>query len=100
MWEPAADRLRVSASLNGEAVMAAARDQAARVVRSADAEGEAHEPAKLAEQLRTHVAEEARRQVSETPAQSPEARPAGAPAAAAADAPAPKGGRKKFVLMG
>ncbi|MBR1123863.1 HlyD family secretion protein [Bradyrhizobium lablabi] len=76
--------------------MAAARDQAARVVRSADAEGEAHEPAKLAEQLRTHVAEETRRQATEAPAQSPDARPA----PPAADSPAPKGGRKKFVMMG
>jgi membrane fusion protein, multidrug efflux system len=80
--------------------MAAARDQAtARVVRSADAEGEARDGAKLAEQLRTHVAEEAKRQAPEAPAQSPEAKPAGAPPAAA-DTPAPKGGRKKFVMMG
>src|SRR5438552_3423920 len=81
--------------------MAAARDQAARFVRSgADTEGEAaRDAANLAEQLRTHVAEETRRQPPETPVHSPAAKPAGAPAATA-DAAAPKGGRKKFVMMG
>ena len=81
--------------------MAAARDQAARFVRSgADTEGEAaRDAANLAEQLRTHVAEETRRQPPETPVHSPTAKPAGAPAATT-DAAAPKGGRKKFVMMG
>jgi membrane fusion protein (multidrug efflux system) len=88
--------------------MAAARDQAARVVRSAADEGEAApDAARPAEQLRTHVAEEVRRQVPDAPAQEPiqeptqeptEA-PAGAPAATA-DTAAPKGGRKKFVMIG
>ena len=78
--------------------MAAARDQAARFVRSgADTEGEAARDANLAEQLRTHVAEETRRQPPETPVHSPAVKPAGAPPATAA---APKGGRKKFVMMG
>ena len=80
--------------------MAAARDQAARFVRSgADTEAEAARDANLAEQLRTHVAEETRRQPPETPVHSPAAKPAGAPAATA-DAAAPKGGRKKFAMMG
>ena len=81
--------------------MAAARDQAARFVRSgADTESEAaRDAANLAEQLRTHVAEETRRQAPETPGAAPAARPAGAPPAAA-DSAAPKGGRKKFVMMG
>src|SRR5438552_15219934 len=79
--------------------MAAARDQAARFVRSgADTEGEAaRDAANLAEQLRTHVAVETRRQPPETPVHSPAVKPAGAPPATAA---APKGGRKKFVMMG
>lgn len=77
--------------------MAAARDQAARVVRSAETEGEAHDSATLAGQLRTHVAEETRRQ-AEAPAQPAETKPVGA--FPAADAAAPKGGRKKFVMMG
>ncbi len=69
--------------------MAAARDQAARFVRSgADAEGDAASPA---EQLRTHVAEEIKRQAPEAPASAPPA---------TVDAAATKGGRKKFVMMG
>ena len=54
--------------------MAAARDQAARVIRQEPeqlpetTEGEAvRDPAQLADQLRTHVAEETRRQPSATP---------------------------------
>ena len=77
--------------------MAAAKDHAARVVRSAETEGEAHDSAKLAEQLRTHVAEETKRK-ADAPAQPAETKSAGA--SPAADAAAPKGGRKKFVMMG
>jgi membrane fusion protein, multidrug efflux system len=81
--------------------MAAARDQAARFVRSgADSEGEAaRDAAHPAEQLRPHVAEETRRAPAEAPSAPPAAKPAGAPPAAA-NAAAPKGGRKKFVMMG
>ncbi len=52
--------------------MAAARDQAARIVRTGPetAEGEAarDNSAQLAEQLRTHVAEETKRRPAEPPA--------------------------------
>jgi len=70
----------------------AARDQAARAVRSgADVEGEpAQDAATLAEQLRTQFAEETRRPAPDAPAA----------AAVSTDAAAPKGGRKKFVMMG
>ena len=77
----------------------AARDQAARVVRTGADESEAaNDAGGMAEQLRTHVAEEARRQAPDAPAESP-AGPAAAPPVTA-DAAAPKGGRKKFVMMG
>ena len=87
--------------------MAAARDQAARVVRqqpeasarqepeAATAEDAARDPAQLADQLRTHVAEETRRQ----PATAPGAPATAAPADAAQPA-APKSGKRKFVMMG
>jgi membrane fusion protein, multidrug efflux system len=89
--------------------MAAARDQAARILRTEPdtAEGEAARDvsAALAEQLRAHLSEEtvARRPaetpvgpVIETPAvEKPAAAPTAAPAAAA-----PKSGKRKLVLMG
>ena len=89
--------------------MAAARDQAARILRTEPdtAEGEAARDvsAALAEQLRAHLSEEtvARRPaetpvgpVIETPAvENPAAAPTAAPAAAA-----PKSGKRKLVLMG
>jgi membrane fusion protein, multidrug efflux system len=89
--------------------MAAARDQAARILRTEPdtAEGEAARDvsAALAEQLRAHLSEEtvARRPaetpvgpVIETPAvEKPAAAPAAAPAATA-----PKSGKRKLVLMG
>ena len=89
--------------------MAAARDQAARILRTEPdtAEGEAARDvsAALAEQLRAHLSEEtvARRPaetpvgpVIETPAvEKPAAAPAVAPAAAA-----PKSGKRKLVLIG
>jgi membrane fusion protein (multidrug efflux system) len=89
--------------------MAAARDQAARILRTEPdtAEGEAARDASaaLAEQLRAHLSEEtvARRPaetpvgpVIETPAvEKPATAPAAAPAAAA-----PKSGKRKLVLMG
>src|SRR5882724_6228020 len=87
---------RVSRNGSEEAVMAAARDQAARVVRQEPeavrqapetAEGEAaRDTAQLADQLRTHVAEETRRRPADTPGVAPTDRPAAPPADAARDA--------------
>jgi membrane fusion protein, multidrug efflux system len=83
--------------------MAAARDQAARIVRSEPetAEGVAacDNSAHLAEQLRTHVAEETRRLPAEPPASPATEKPAAPPANAAAQAE-PKSGKRKFVMMG
>ena len=82
--------------------MAAARDQAARVVRTGPeaTDGEAaRDPAQLAEQFRHHVAEETRRQ----PAASPGAPGTDTPTSPTADAAkpaAPKSGKRKFVMMG
>jgi membrane fusion protein (multidrug efflux system) len=89
--------------------MAAARDQAARVVRQEPeailrqapdtAEGEAaRDPAQLAEQLRHHVAEETRRQPA--PAATPGAPVPDQAAAPSAETAAPKSGKRKFVMMG
>src|SRR6266702_1427217 len=91
-------------------VMAAARDQAARVVRQEPeatrqgpetAEGEAARDAtaQWADQLRTHVAEETRRRPADAPGAPPTDRPAASPTEAA-KAAAPKSGKKKFVMMG
>ena len=87
--------------------MAAARDQAARVLRADSTEAEqdasAGTSAGLGEHLRTHVAEEKRR--AEAPVAPPGDRPAAAPAAPAqggapAAAAAPKSGKRKFILLG
>ena len=53
--------------------MAAARDQAARVVRTEPetAEDDVSRTAQLADQLRTHVAEETKRRPAETPVTAP-----------------------------
>jgi membrane fusion protein (multidrug efflux system) len=74
--------------------MAAARDQAARIVRSGPeaAEDEAQREA----DLRSQVAEEIRRRGAETPGAA-EAEKQAAPAAVA---PAAKPGKRKFVFMG
>jgi membrane fusion protein (multidrug efflux system) len=81
--------------------MAAARDQAARILRDeTEGEGEAvrDDQATMTEQLR-HVADEAKRKPAEAP-HAPD-KPAAAPAApAAAAGPAKKSGKKRFVLMG
>ncbi|WP_426436217.1 HlyD family secretion protein [Bradyrhizobium genosp. P] len=88
--------------------MAAARDQAARIVRSGpeadeplrDATAHPGEQAKVqaAAQLPTQANEEARRRPAETPAApAPEDKPAAAPPAATA---APKSSRRKFVMIG
>jgi len=79
--------------------MAAARDQAARIVRSEADEGAPEVSANLGEQLRSHVTEEAKRRPEDKPAEQP-----AAPAAPAASAPpaaaAPKSGKRKFIMMG
>ena len=95
--------------------MAAARDQAARVIRqepeairqapeTADGEAARDTTAQLADQLRTHVAEETKRRPADPPGTAPTDRPAASPADGAKDAAkaaAPKSGkRKKFVMMG
>ncbi|MEH2525961.1 MULTISPECIES: HlyD family secretion protein [unclassified Bradyrhizobium] len=80
--------------------MAAARDQAARIVReSANDEAAPEADAQLADQLRTHVAEETRRHPAEAPG-GPEAERPGVPSAATADAAAAKPAKRKFIMMG
>jgi membrane fusion protein (multidrug efflux system) len=81
--------------------MAAARDQAARVLRAEPETTEAGHDATavMGEQLRTHVAEEGKRRPAETPAAPPADQPA-APPQGAAPASAPRSGKRKFVLMG
>src|SRR4051795_8270037 len=84
----------------GRPVMAATRDQAARIIRGGsetaqDDEAAPEVSAQLADQLRTHVAEEARRRPAEAHGTE---RPA-APAADTADAAA-KPGKRKFVMIG
>src|SRR5450631_612912 len=94
---------------NGEALMAAARDHAARILRPEPdgTEGDAARDASagLANQLRNHISEEARRH-AETPDRPaidkpPTDKPAAAPAAAAAAvSAAPKSGKRRVVLVG
>src|SRR5256885_16427064 len=82
----------------GRPVMAAARDQAARIVRTGPetAEGAAagDTTAQLAEQLRTHVAEDTRRRPAGTPGapatENPAAPPARAPHSTAPQAAPPQ----------
>jgi membrane fusion protein (multidrug efflux system) len=98
--------------------MAAARDQAARIIRQEPdalregpeagrqvletAEGEAarENSAHPAEQPRTQIAEETKRRPAETPAAPAPDKPAAPPAAGAVTAAAPKSGKRKFVMMG
>jgi membrane fusion protein (multidrug efflux system) len=84
--------------------MAAARDQAARVVRTgpetAEDEVSRDATAQLADQLRTHVAEETRRRPGETPAGPTTETPAAPPARTADKPAAAKPGKRKFVMMG
>ncbi|MBV8923875.1 MAG: HlyD family secretion protein [Bradyrhizobium sp.] len=108
--------------------MAAARDQAARVLREVDGgdgqrepglnkqsldkqgldkqglDQQGPDPQGLGEQLRTQVAEEQRRQ-AEAPTPAPGGKPVTAPSAPAqgsapAPAAAPKSGRRRFILFG
>jgi membrane fusion protein (multidrug efflux system) len=79
--------------------MAAARDQAARIIRggseTAQDEAAPEASAQLADQLRTHVAEEARRRPAESHGtERPAAPPVGTAGAAA------KPGKRKFVMIG
>ena len=79
--------------------MAAARDQAARVLRAeAQDAAEQRDAGGPPESVRADVADEAKRRPAETPVSPPADKPASAPPAAAA--PAPKSGKRKFVLMG
>ena len=84
--------------------MAAARDQAARIVRSEPGPAE-DEPvrdasADLAESLRAHVSEETARRGVETPERPATGEPPAAIAAPAETAAPKSGNRKKMVLMG
>ena len=80
--------------------MAAARDQAARMLRpepeTADSEAARNASAGFAEQLHAPIPDEARRRPAETPTRPAPDKPA-APAAASAAPKAPK--RKKLILM-
>ncbi|WGR95830.1 HlyD family secretion protein [Bradyrhizobium sp. ISRA443] len=80
--------------------MAAARDQAARIVRTepeADADQHMREvAANFDEQARPHVAEEARRRPAEAPPAPEPEQPAVPPAASAPAKP----GKRKFVMFG
>src|ERR1700712_4658230 len=97
-------------NIHWEALMAAGRDQAARILRAEpdrpDGGLERDGSAVLADQLRAHVAEEAARHQMEAPVHDKPAihepaneRPATAPAAGVVAA-AQKSGRRKLVLMG
>jgi membrane fusion protein (multidrug efflux system) len=82
--------------------MAAARDQAARIVRSepeaAEAASAPDGSAQMADQLRTHIPEESKRRPAETPAAPAPEQPASA--GDAAKAPGPKSGKRKLVMTG
>jgi len=82
--------------------MAAARDQAARILRAEPdvAEGSRDASAAAADQPRSHASEEpAARRSAEAPVGPGVDKPAVAPAIAA-DPAAPKSGKRKLVLMG
>ena len=87
--------------------MAAARDQAARIVRTEPDPAEGDAAAALADQLRAHLSDETARRHGEAPASPAVERPvveqpAAAPAAPAkaADSAAPKSGKRRLVVMG
>ncbi|MFB9269058.1 HlyD family secretion protein [Bradyrhizobium erythrophlei] len=79
--------------------MAAARDQAARIVRSepevAEDEVAREAAANPGEQLRAPLADEAKRRPADAPVEPAPEKPAASPAAAA-----PKSGKRKFMMMG
>src|SRR5450755_1728329 len=100
-WGGADPERRRAETFEWELIMAAARDQAARVLR-AESDAEEGQPggvpsAALAEQLRTHVAEEAKRRPAETPSPSVD-KPVTSDVSA--NPAAPKPGKRRFVLMG
>ncbi|MBR1157811.1 HlyD family secretion protein [Bradyrhizobium elkanii] len=76
--------------------MAAARDQAARIVRS---EPEMAEDA-IARDASADLGEQGRAEEAKHPAEAPPASAPEQPAASPAAAPAPKSGKRKFVMMG
>ncbi|MFQ3456887.1 HlyD family secretion protein [Bradyrhizobium sp. UFLA01-814] len=76
--------------------MAAARDQAARIVRS---EPEMAEDA-IARDASADLGEQGRADEAKRPAEAPPASAPEQPAASPAAAPAPKSGKRKFVMMG
>ena len=88
--------------------MAAARDQAARVIRpepgTTDGDAATGLGEHLGEQLRTHVVDETKWHPVEPagplPAGNPAAAPLTAPGTAAPVTAAPKSGKRKFVMMG
>jgi membrane fusion protein (multidrug efflux system) len=81
--------------------MAAARDQAARIVRAgpdtAEDEPGRDTSAELADRPHVHLTEDS---VARRPAETPEDNPVTEPPAAVAQAAAAKPGKRKFVLMG
>ncbi|MCP3415034.1 MULTISPECIES: HlyD family secretion protein [Bradyrhizobium] len=76
--------------------MAAARDQAARIVRS---EPEMAEDA-IARDASADLGEQGRADEAKRPAEAPPASAPEQPAASSTAAPAPKSGKRKFVMMG
>jgi len=85
--------------------MAAARDQAARVLRTepntAEGDGASRDAAALADQLRAHLSDETARRHPEAPASPAIEKPAAAPSApASAAAAAPKSGKRRLAVMG
>ncbi|MCA1400257.1 HlyD family secretion protein [Bradyrhizobium sp. BRP56] len=76
--------------------MAAARDQAARIVRS---EPEMAEDA-IARDASADLGEQGRADEAKRPAEAPPASAPEQPAASSVAAPAPKSGKRKFVMMG
>ncbi|MCP1842652.1 membrane fusion protein (multidrug efflux system) [Bradyrhizobium sp. USDA 4524] len=76
--------------------MAAARDQAARIVRS---EPEMAEDA-IARDASADLGEQGRADEAKRPAEAPPASAHEQPAASSTAAPAPKSGKRKFVMMG
>jgi membrane fusion protein, multidrug efflux system len=85
--------------------MAAARDQAARIVRAgpdtAEDESVRDTSAALADRLHVHLTEDSvARRPAETPEDNPVTEPPAAAPAAAAQPAAAKPGKRKFVLMG
>src|ERR1700678_3069785 len=89
----------------GRAVMAAARDQAARIVRTgpetAGGEAAREASADIADSIRAHLSDETPRRTTEVPDRPAIAKPPAMPAAAeTAAAPAAKAGKRKTIFFG